>query len=474
MRFAVLLALLCLSLNAFAQNHDYIWFIGYSNNGDTASEGGGLKIDFNYAPPKMTKLNTVLNFQNYAAACADSSGELQFYSNGIRIYNKNYQLMDNGDTINPGDKWEDYNGIDWGYVGLSPVVLPDPAGKDKYYLIHTGVYIDGGVKYGPLYYTLIDMQANNGGGKVVTKNYILQQGSFSEPAAVKHANGRDWWVLLRVSGQPVILRYLISPEGITYMGEQVVPLTFPLNSGATRSRISPDGTKYAILSNFIALYDFDRCSGFLLNQKVLPFITEFDYNYLSFSTDSRFLYASNSRTITQYDLLADTITPTGLDTVQEFDYTNYPFPPFYAGFGDPVIAPDGKIYYVSTGTTAYLHPLHRPNLPGSSCDFEVAGIRLPRINGRTYYNFPNYHLGAMEGSPCDTIVYKKRPGFENTSYEAFLEQQTLSRRQVFQQAPPYSGKRNVPYKPEILEHLMMEELKKVELRKIKVIENDKK
>jgi hypothetical protein len=229
-----------------------------------------------------------------------------------------------------------------------------------------------------------------------------------------------------------------------------------------------------MLNDFISLYDFDRCNGLLSNQRVLKFDSTFFFNYLSFSPDSRLLYASTSRTITQYDLLADTISPTELDTIQEFDYTNYPFPPFYAGFADPVITPDGKIYYISSGTTVYMNLLHRPNLPGSSCDFEVAGLRLPRFNGRTYYNFPNDRLSALEGSPCDTIVYKKQPRFVNTSYEAFLEQQTLSRRQIFRQAPPYSGKRNVPFKPETLEHLMMEDLKKVELRKIKVIENDKK
>jgi hypothetical protein len=176
MRIKAILILLCLCDSIFAQKHDYTWTFGYAANYiDTIIEFGGCTIDFNYSPPKLTKLNTVLNFRNYAAACSDSSGRLQFYTNGLRIYNKNYQLMENGDTINPGDRWEVFNDDKQGYVGLNPIVIPDPAGGNKYYMFHVGIYIQNTVRFGPMYYSKIDMAANNGLGKVVQKNKIIGQ-----------------------------------------------------------------------------------------------------------------------------------------------------------------------------------------------------------------------------------------------------------------------------------------------------------
>jgi hypothetical protein len=474
MRFVIIILALCITDNSYAQKHDYTWILGYSNNGDTTSEGGGLKIDFNYSPPKLTKLNTVLNFRNYAVSCSDSFGNLQFYTNGLRIYNRNYELMENGDTINPGDRWEVFNDDEQGYLGFSPITIPDPKGEEKYYMIHLGIYIDNGVKFGPLYCTKVDMKLNNGLGKVVSKNIILaelQQGTFSSPAAIKHANGRDWWVLVHVGGQATVLRYLVTPEGINDMGAQSLPLTYPAGGTATRCRASSDGMHYAILDgeHFFLLYDFDRCSGWLNNQKELDFQPPFFYSYCTFSPDSRFLYLSTSRTITQFDLMADTLSGNRLDTVQRFDFSNYPFDVFLAAFWDPSNAPDGKIYYTSSSTTVYMHPIHRPNLPGSACDFEIAGLRLPRFNYNTYFNFPNYRLGALTNSPCDTLGFKQPPheGFVNTSYEVFLEQQTRSKRQVFRQTPPYTGKKDLPFNPESPEAIIEAEMKQLELNKAK-------
>jgi hypothetical protein len=475
---------LSLGHTSYAQKHDYFWTFGYAANYiDTIVENGGCIVDFNSNTPKMTKLNTILNFQNYAATCSDSSGQLQFYTNGMRIYNKNFQLMQNGDTINPGDRWEVFNEDNVGYLGFSPIVIPAPVGGNKYYMFHLGIYINNGVKYGPLYYTEIDMNANNGNGKVTLKNIVIKENfgeSFSCPVAIKHANGRDWWLLVHISGQSKIIRYLIDEAGITYRGEQEVDFDFTFDNGnAARTRASPDGMQYAIIdgSNFLAIFDFDRCTGLLNNQRTLhrPSTAPF-YGYITFSPNSRIFYLSTTRTITQFDLMADTLQPNILDTVQLFDYTNYPYPPFYAGFGDPIITPNGKIYYIATGATAYMNVLHRPNLPGSACDYETGGLRLPRFNGRTYFLFPNYRLGALTNSPCDTLGFKQPPheGFVNTSYEAFLEQQARSKRQVFRQMSPYTGKKDIPFNPESPEAIIEAEMKQNALNKAKKLKNEEK
>ena len=87
-----------------AQKHDYHWMLGYSNpmNNDTSGVFGGVVMDFNESPVRIYKKNNKLNFNDFCATCADSVGNIIYYSNGIRIYNKDDKLMVNGDTINPG------------------------------------------------------------------------------------------------------------------------------------------------------------------------------------------------------------------------------------------------------------------------------------------------------------------------------------------------------------------------------------
>lgn len=106
-----LLFFIFLSISHFlpAQKHDYIWVYGYGYRGqpiDTSQKGGGGMINFNTTPPTLTKEDLKLNFHYTAMSCADSSGRLLFYSNCARIFNHQYRLMENGDSINPGIFWK--------------------------------------------------------------------------------------------------------------------------------------------------------------------------------------------------------------------------------------------------------------------------------------------------------------------------------------------------------------------------------
>lgn len=59
--------------------------------------------------------------------------------------------------------------------------------------------------------TYIDMNANAGRGKVVKKNQVLLPGNLTHPAACKHGNGRDWWVMIAERGKPIYHTWLITP-----------------------------------------------------------------------------------------------------------------------------------------------------------------------------------------------------------------------------------------------------------------------
>jgi hypothetical protein len=67
------------------------------------------------------------------------------------------------------------------------------------------------------------------------------------------------------------------------------------------------------------------------------------------------------------------------------------------------IGPDGKIYINTTSTTMALHTIESPDSAGVACNVQQHSILLPKFNA-TLPNFPNYRLGALAGSPCDTLT----------------------------------------------------------------------
>ena len=422
--------LLALPLLSQAQKHDYHWVFGYgnSNNNDTTKVNGSVFIDFNESPPHLYKKNIPMNFAANGSTCSDSSGQLLYYSNGIRIFNKNHQLMENGDTINPGSVWvsSEKHGYPSPVGGLS---FPRPGVANQYYFIHLAVLVNNGVFFSPLYYSLIDMNANGGLGRVVEKNKILMEGNIVWPALVKHANGRDWWLLVGRYDNPNMYRFLFSPQGIEGPLEQTTSLQFPEEDGASNSLFSPDGTWYlrGDASNGLNLFSFDRCSGELSNHQFLPEIPGYFLasGSASFSANSNFLYVSDNRaTMIQFDLSLGQLNFSTMDTIQQYDLFADPGPPILARYFFRQMGPDGKHYMATSGTTSYMHVIQRPDLPAPLCDVENHGLKLPRYNSNTVCYFPNYRLGTWEGSPCDTLEVQHPPsGFQKTSYEAFLERE---------------------------------------------------
>jgi hypothetical protein len=101
----------------------------------------------------------------------------------------------------------------------SVLITPMPDNEKIYQIFHWdyeafNVRQPGGSQFGPLhlYHTVVDMSQNNGLGQVVSKNNLILADTLSSCAlqAVRHANGRDWWILApEFSGN--CLRYCSTP-----------------------------------------------------------------------------------------------------------------------------------------------------------------------------------------------------------------------------------------------------------------------
>ena len=408
MRSTLILFSLLLFLPATrAQMHDNNWIFGY--NYDSPSNNNGTLLHFENGYPEFIIENVKHDFGLYCILCSDSTGNLLFHTNGRQIRNRLHNIMEGGDTINPGPIWVDYpNDYPSPTSGLS---IPAPGLTNHYYIVHASSDYNPDILSPFLYYSLIDMNANAGLGKVVAKNVVLAEGDLPSPVAIKHGNGRDWWLIVGNHISKTYLIFLINQEGFHLIHEQsIAPISF-LDHGHCKA--SPDGNIFVSNEGDTGLwiFDFDRCSGLLSHPRVLPYQPPiFWTSTTAFSPDGRFFYAGTHLVVYQLDMRTLDSTYISLDTIGRYEYGASPNPPFYTHFSLPELAADGKIYYSTFNNSKAFHIINRPNLPLLANDMAQRGLILPRHNGDTRCYFPNYRLGKWTDSPCDTLVFTSPPG----------------------------------------------------------------
>lgn len=98
----VLLFPLTTTLSAQSK-YDYNWTMGYDTS-DFDAVGNVIRMDFNHNPVQVKTYETVKNFFGAGASVAmsDSNGSLIFYTSGCYVVNAQHEIMENGDSINPG------------------------------------------------------------------------------------------------------------------------------------------------------------------------------------------------------------------------------------------------------------------------------------------------------------------------------------------------------------------------------------
>ena len=94
----------------------------------------------------------------------------------------------------------------------------------------------------------------------------------------------------------------------------------------------------------------------------------------------------------------------GASRVLVGEYDGFVQGSFSTKFGPIMQTPDGRLYVVPTsGSNEYLHVIDRPDEPGTACKLRQHAINLTVPQGRSAPNIPNYRLGPIDGSPCDTL-----------------------------------------------------------------------
>ncbi len=381
---------------SFCQKYDNNWQVCYSTDFDLPTKYWFMNFDS--ASPTFEKYFSPIIYTRTSLVMSDVEGEVIFYSNGCHIADATHSIMQNGDSINWGVQWDPF-GFE---LPFSTISIPDLSHEGIYYYFYSNVdttYVNTfqfSIEH--ILYSVIEENANNGLGTVVSKDDTLINGVFlAYPAAVKHANGRDWWIITPDWLESKYNTHLLGENGISSPFVQDIGYKPTDQVDATGNKLfTPDGTKYLDYDakNGIRLFDFDRCTGLLSNPQNCD-ILYYQLGGAAFSPNSRFLYVTQGHYLLQYDLAANDLC-SSVDTIA---YTDNDYLLLYL-----VLAPDGKIYiHTYQQAIPVMQVIHNPNLKGDLAQFEWNALTLPCDNIAEIPNYPNYRLYDIPGSPCDTL-----------------------------------------------------------------------
>lgn len=333
-----------------AQKEGSIWYFG---------RNAGLS--FNTTPPTLL-YDGNLNTLEGCATMSDKQGQLLFYTDGVRVWNRNRTYMPNG------------NGLKGSMVSTqSALIVPWPGESSRYFLF-TVSGIEDAVQAG-LNYSIVDLSLDSGRGDVTAKNVNLFMPGTEKLAAIKHGNGRDYWVVSHAWNSDTFYSYLVNCHGIVSIPVKTkigTSHTGPAERATGQMKISSNGRYAAVAiggvsNNMVEVFRFDNVSGVFSDLKKLNYGGLSRPYGIEFSSNNEFLYISDLYTfkIEQFEVgnyanLAATRTEVGSTGVSP---------------GSLQLAPNGKIY-IAQHTTSYLSVIHLPDQRGPACSFQNNALYL--------------------------------------------------------------------------------------------------
>jgi PKD repeat protein len=423
----IVLVVLLLSVSAEAQKEDYNWISGTSAVLDSINAG---LVKFSIQNDSFNQFH-LDNSEKFAfaltnSAISDGNGELLVFSNGMQVRGRDLKLIENGDSINFNKYWSNNffepimksQGL---RLPQGMLMLPWPDRDSVLMLALNWQSITGSwdTDYCKgLFMGIIDVSTNM--PKVIEKNIEINQTdslNTSSLQACRHANGRDWWILVSNRTHNKMYTYLFSPEGLRLDKIQDIDLYYPESVGD--ASFSPLGDKYVMYQNInntsfltqghFSLYDFDRCTGELSNHQYAPFEARGIWISCVFSPNGEYLYTNNGDELRQYQVYSDDFfnswRQVAVSDGFESDYGNGNTMPNY--FTVSYLAPDGRIY-ISGGQSRHLHRIEYPNEEDKRCIVNQHIIET-LAQYTTMPNFPHFRLGPLDGSGCDTLGLDNHP-----------------------------------------------------------------
>jgi len=402
--FSLGIFLLILSYSGYSQGEFNNWYFGH-RAGITFNSGTPVALT-NCAPAFWNSFATITE--------SDSSGNLLFYSDGNKVFNRNHLVMPNGNLLNPLTLYQPVFSVqslqdsnlfflfivDWDFTS----VYPNPMG---------------------LRYSVIDMQLNGGLGDIPSgqKNISIPSGwdACWEVTGTRHRNNKFAWVVTRKwHNSYSYASYLVSDTGLdttAVLSNSMVPLNLNSNSNMLNYcdiiKISPNGNKLisyyeginvAADTGVFEVCNFNSQTGQITPLFLIPNCLISQGESLEFSRDSKFIYASEmiASTDNVHIVQFDATKTDSLSFIQSkkiIDSTSH-----CIGFQ---LGPDGKIYCAHNATL--LDVINNPTVQGLGCNYQHDEVNLlgkvsawgfPQLLQRYYIYIT--HIGQCRG---DTVSF---------------------------------------------------------------------
>lgn len=360
-----LLFLLLIPICSFGQKEFHNW-----NFGD------GVSLNFNSGIAVKSGSNQ-LQTNEGTATVSDCDGTLLFYTDGNTVWNQNHSIIEEGTSLAAG-----------GTVGLPPtqgaLIVKRPNTSGIYFIFTTS-------ETNGVFYSMVNMNANNGSGKIVQKNILLSSRESAKLAVTYHSNGTDIWVVTHYGDNNQYEAFLVTPTGIS--ATSVSSFDGPAHQDSHGDlKISSDGSKIGAVIDFdgqVYLGDFNNTTGVVTGT-----VRRGSFNNphgVEFSPDNSKMYINDSNSgVIQFDLNAGN-NSAALSTGKSIGGGGV--------YGSLQLGPDGRIYVIDN-FSPFLGIITNPNALGSSANFlknglfigtDPAGYELTNVTltSQNSFNGPN-------------------------------------------------------------------------------------
>ena len=227
-------------------------------------------------------------------------------------------------------------------------------------------------------YSIVDLNLNNGLGDFHIMNQVVGQGYSGQITTVKHANGKDVWVIVHPHNTAQYQSFLftgngVQPAVVSNIGAYIGGGFASVFGALTASHDGKLLAGYTSLEKNVQLFDFNNSTGILSNYRTMLCIGS--ASKLQFSPDNTKLYYLNDA-IYQYDFNQSNVAAS-LTKVYETPINN---------FYNMQLAPDGKIYVpgfyvlINGNYETYTGTIECPNLPQFACNINTAALNTSAIN----------------------------------------------------------------------------------------------
>lgn len=371
-----------MATSAQAQGEYSNWYFG---------EQASLHFEPDQAP--QTSLTSAMTTPSACATLSDAAGNLLFYSDGKQVWNREHQVMAGGQALGGNSQFGQ---------GCAVVRVQGAAKAMAYVLTQRFTQQLGSWHAIPVAAEIM-LDGAGGLGEVtrtdlpIVADTVLQRLGESRftpyQALVRHANGRDCWLITRLHEQGVFLATLLDGSGQWPCPRTVVSRLFPARTAGSTIVFgtlvaAPDGR--SLLYNDVAssvLLEFDPATGrihtpVLLKYPPLTIPSTFGVNGAyalgaAFSSNGSRLYlnrvyepnvnfSSQAVQVVQYDLTAGTsaaIAASGVEVYNVANRNGVNRMPWFSQRG-----PDGLIYFAMPGGSA-LDAILSPNARGRACRY---------------------------------------------------------------------------------------------------------